>query len=93
MKEILCVVYDYMKTIVIGDDLDRAYANFVYEQLVKFVANVEWYMENWKDNFSDYVDDLMQIAADEIENKGIFDIHNNILDIIEAVEDAGFNRG
>lgn len=84
MKEILQIVYDYMKTIILGDDLDRAYATYVYEQLVKFEANLPWYLENWKDNFSDYIDDLMQIAANDIENRDLIDIHEAVQDLIEA---------
>lgn len=83
MKEILQIVYDYMKTIILGDDLDREYGNFIYSQLLKFDANIDWYLSNWKDNFSDYIDDLMQIADNDIENKGLYDIHDNILEIIE----------
>ena len=84
MKEILQTVYDYMKNIILGDDLNRAYATVIYEQLVKFDANLDWYMENWKDNFSDYIDDLMQIAANDIENKDIDDIFEKIQDLIDA---------
>ena len=71
MKEALAFVYDYMKTIVLGDDLDWVYGNFVYEQAMLFDKNVDWYYDNWKDNFSGYVDDLLQIAANDIENKKI----------------------
>ena len=84
MRELLKFVYEYMSTIVLGDDLDRIYGNFIYEQMVLFDANIAWYMENWKDNFSDYVDDLMQIADNDIENKGLMDLHDKMLDIIEA---------
>ena len=34
-----------------------------------FVTNLKWYFVNWRDNFSDYVDDLLQIAANELENR------------------------
>lgn len=84
MKEILQIVYDYMKTIILGDDLDRAYGTYVYEQLAKFDANIPWYLENWKDNFSDYIDDLMQIAANDIENRDLTDIHEAVQELIEA---------
>ena len=83
MKEALAFVYDYMKTIVLGDDLDWVYGNFVYDQAEKFDKNVDWYFENWRDNFSDYVDDLMQIASNEIENKGLNDLYEKIQTMIE----------
>lgn len=83
MKEALSFVYDYMKTIVLGDDLDWVYGNFVYEQAQLFDQNVDWYFENWKDNFSDYVDDLMQIASNEIENRGLSDLYEKIQIMIE----------
>ncbi len=83
MKEALSFVYDYMKTIVLGDDLDWVYGNFVYEQAQLFDQNVDWYFENWKDNFSDYVDDLMQIASNEIENRGLSDLYEKLQIMIE----------
>lgn len=83
MKEALAFVYDYMKTIVLGDDLDWVYGNFVYDQAEKFDKNVDWYFENWRDNFSDYVDDLMQIASNEIENRGLNDLYEKIQTMIE----------
>ena len=33
VKEALALVYDYMKTIVLGDDLDWVYGNFVFAQV------------------------------------------------------------
>ena len=44
---------------------------------------MDWYFENWRDNFSDYVDDLMQIASNEIENKGLNDLYEKIQTMIE----------
>lgn len=84
MKETLRLIYEYMSTIVLGDDLDRMYGEFVLEQVKKFDANVNWYLANWKDNFSDYVDDLMQIADNDVENKELYEIHEQIQEIIEA---------
>lgn len=84
MKEALALVYDYMKTIVLGDDLDWVFGNFIYDQAVMFNKNIDWYFENWKDNFSDYVDDLLQIASNEIENRGLDDLYEKIQAMIEA---------
>ena len=83
VKEALAFVYDYMKTIILGDDLDWVYGNFVFAQVEKFDKNIDWYFENWRDNFSDYVDDLMQIASNEIENRGLDDLYEKIQTIIE----------
>ena len=87
MKETLQMVYDYMETIVLGDDLDRVYGNFVFEQIQLFDNNVDWYFSNWKDNFSDYVDDLMQIAANELENKEQNDLYEKMQAMIEAARE------
>ena len=87
MKEALQMIYDYMKTIVLGDDLDWVYGNFVYEQIQLFDQNVDWYFTNWRDNFSDYVDDLMQIAANELENKGQDDLCEQMQVLIEAARE------
>ena len=73
-----------MKTIVLGDDLDWVFGNFIYDQAVMFNKNIDWYFENWKDNFSDYVDDLLQIASNEIENRGLDDLYEKIQAMIEA---------
>ena len=37
-----------------------------------------------RDNFSDYIDDLMQIAANEIENRGLSDLYEKLRDLSEA---------
>ena len=66
MRESLQMIYEYMSTIVLGDDLDWIYGNFVFDQVKAFDKNVDWYFANWRDDFSDYVDDLMQIAANEL---------------------------
>jgi hypothetical protein len=84
MRETLQMIYDYMSTIILGDDLDRIYGEFVFEQLQKFDENIAWYLENWKDNFSDYIDDLMQIACNDIENKGLYDIQEKAQELMEA---------
>lgn len=84
MKEALRFVYDYMKTIVLGDDLDWIYGKFVFEQAKLFDKNIDWYYANWRDNFSDYIDDLMQIAANELENKGMENLFEELQNMIEA---------
>lgn len=84
MKEALALTYDYMKTIVLGDDLDWVYGNFIYAQMEKFDKNIDWYFENWRDNFSDYIDDLLQIASNEVENKGLNMLSEKIQAMIET---------
>lgn len=84
MKEALALTYDYMKSIILGDELDRIYGSFIYEQAELFDKNVGWYYENMRDNFSDYIDDLMQIAANEIENRGLSDLYEKLRDLSEA---------
>ena len=36
MKEALALTYDYMKSIILGDELDRIYGSFIYEQAELF---------------------------------------------------------
>lgn len=52
---------------------------------MQFIKNIDWYFQNWKDNFSDYVDDLMQIAANELENKGMDALCEKLQDMIESM--------
>ena len=50
----------------------------------KFDKNIDWYFENWRDNFSDYIDDLLQIASNEVENKGLNMLSEKIQAMIET---------
>ncbi len=88
LSEMLSVMYDYMSTIILGEDLDRVYGEFVFEQLKKFNANIEWYLNTRNDNFSDYIDDLMQIAHNDIENKGLYGLSREVAEFIQESEDA-----
>ena len=83
MRESLQMIYEYMSTIVLGDDLDWIYGNFVFDQVKAFDKNVDWYFANWRDDFSDYVDDLMQIAANELENKEQENLCEKMQELIE----------
>lgn len=87
MKETLQMIYEYMSTIVLGDDLDWVYGSFLYEQVQLFEKNVQWYFKNWRDNFSDYIDDLMQIAVNELENKGQEDLCEKVQLLNEAARE------
>ena len=83
MRESLQMIYEYMSTIVLGDDLDWIYGNFVFDQVKAFDKNVDWYFANWRDDFSDYVDDRMQIAANELENKEQENLCEKMQELIE----------
>jgi len=39
MRESLQMIYEYMSTIVLGDDLDWIYGNFVFDQVKAFDKN------------------------------------------------------
>ncbi len=56
MREILTLIYRVCTDqMVLEADLDRIYGKFVLEQFEMFDKNIDWYMDNWKDNFSDYI--------------------------------------
>lgn len=92
IKEAFSLVYDYMQTIVLRDDIDWIYGNFLYDQVELFDKNVDWYLENWRDNFSGYVKDLMQIAVNEFENrnmkegKKMCDLCDKLTDLIRSAK-------
>ena len=88
MIEILQALYDYMRTIVFGNDLDRIYGQYVIEQLQKFVANIPWYYEKWNDNYSEFIDALMQIAKDDLESKDLDEFEDEMKALIQKSEEA-----
>ena len=53
------------------------------EQFEMFDKNIDWYMDNWKDNFSDYINDLMRIAVSDIERKKLTDIYEEMRKIMK----------
>ncbi len=78
MKVMLDVVYDYMKTMTLSNDVDLLYGRFIVEQYKKFDANIDWYLENWKDNFSEYIDDMIRVATESLEDKDLDDLWEEI---------------
>ena len=88
MRESLQMIYEYMSTIVLGDDLDWIYGNFVFDQVKAFDKNVDW-----RDDFSDYVDDLMQIAANELENKEQENLCEKMQELIENARERAEYKG
>lgn len=52
-------------------------------KLLSFDKNIDWYMDNWKDNFSDYINDLMRIAVSDIERKKLTDIYEKMRKIMK----------
>lgn len=83
MREILTLIYEYAQTMVLEADLDGIYGKFVLEQFEMFDKNIDWYMDNWKDNFSDYINDLMRIAVSDIERKKLTDIYEKMRKIMK----------
>ena len=89
LKEAFNFVYEYMKSIVLSADLDWIYGKFLYEQAEKFDTNVDWYLENWKDDFSGYVNELMKIAVNEFENRKMLEgeemnkLYNQLRDLVK----------
>lgn len=78
MQVMLDVVYDYMKTMTVESELDRLYGEFVYDQFVRFNSNIDWYLSNWKDNFSEFIDDMIRIAYENLEDRELDDVCERI---------------
>lgn len=89
LKEAFNLVYDYMQAIVLSADLDWIYGNFLYAQAEQFDKNVDWYLANWKDDFSGYVNELMKIAVNEFENRKMLEgeemnkLYNRLRDLVK----------
>ncbi len=81
MREILTLIYEYAQTMVLVHL--RNFWKFVLEQFEMFDKNIDWYMDNWKDNFSDYINDLMRIAVSDIERKKLTDIYEKMRKIMK----------
>ncbi len=78
MKVMLNVIYDYMKSMTLSNDLDLLYGNFIVEQYKKFDENIDWYLANWKDNFSEYIDDMIRVATESLEDLDLDDLCEEI---------------
>jgi hypothetical protein len=78
MKVMLDEVYDYIANFVSGEEQDNIFGKFVFEQYIKFDANIDWYFETWRDTFSDYIDDMIRVAIESLEDKDLDDICENI---------------
>ncbi len=90
MRVMLDVIYDYMKRMTVGNELDNYFGKFIYEQYLKFDANMDWYFTNWNDNFSEYIDDMIRIASEVLEDKNLDDICEDIrLHRKESLEKRG----
>lgn len=68
MQVMLDVVYDYMKTMTIPNELARSFGEFIFSQYVQFDTNIDWYLSNWSDNFSEYIDDMIRVATEMLED-------------------------
>ena len=90
MKVMLDVVYDYMKSMTLSNDLDTLYGHFIVDQYKKFDSNIDWYLENWKDNFSEYIDDMIRVATESLEDRDLDDLCEEIrLHRKSAIEKRG----
>ena len=71
MRTMLDTVYEYMGSITPAADLDSLYADFVLKQYYAFDKNIGWYESKWKDNYSEYLDDLIRVAVEDLELKDL----------------------
>ncbi|MBQ2827806.1 MAG: hypothetical protein IJF20_01040 [Clostridia bacterium] len=78
MKVMLDVIYDYMKRMTLPNELNNQYGKLVLEQYKKFDANIDWYLEKWHDNFSEYIDDMIRVASETLEERELDDLCEEI---------------
>ncbi len=78
MHVMLDVVYDYMKRVTSANELNNVYGEFVYNQYIKFDNNIDWYLSKWNDNFSEYIDDMIGVALETLEDRELDDICDKI---------------
>ena len=80
MRVMLDVVYDYMKTMTLESELSNTFGKFVYDQYVKFDGNIDWYLSKWNDNFSEYIDDMIRVATERLEELDLDNLCEEIKD-------------
>ena len=78
MKVMLDVIYEYMSHMTQANELDNEFGKVIYDQYVKFDQNIDWYLANWNDNFSEYIDDMIRVASEVLEDKELDDVCENI---------------
>lgn len=78
MKVMLDVIYNYMASMTLENELDIAYGNFIFEQYKQFDQNIDWYLSNWNDNFSEYIDDMIRVASESLEDRNLDDLCEEI---------------
>lgn len=78
MRVMLDVIYDYMKKITLANELDATYGKFIYDQYIRFDKNIDWYLSTWNDNFSEYVDDMIRVAIESLEDRELLDLCDEI---------------
>lgn len=78
MRVMLDVVYDYMSAMTPANELNNVYGKFVYDQYIKFDSNIDWYLSKWNDNFSEYIDDMIRVASESLEDRELDDLCDDI---------------
>lgn len=78
MKVAFEFIYDYMAKMTPPNELDVEFGKVVYDQYIKFDNNIDWYFSKWNDNFSEYIDEMIRVALEILEDKELDDINKQI---------------
>jgi len=78
MAAILEEVYTYIGTLVAETELNSTYSAFILEQYKKFNANLDWYFSRRADNYSGYINDLIRVALEDLEEKELLKEYDEI---------------
>ena len=90
IKVMFNFIYDYMKRMTNENELNAEFGRFLYDQYIKFDKNIDWYLEKWNDNFSDYIDDMIRVATEMLDDLDLDDMSRKLrMHRKQAVEKRG----
>ena len=81
MRVMFETVYEYMASMTMETELANEFGKFVFDQYMKFNQNISWYRENWKDNFSGFIDDMIINITEMLEDLELYRLVKEIRDI------------
>jgi hypothetical protein len=91
MRVMLDTFYEYMKNVTVESELNNVFGKFVKEQYEIFESNMNWYYTGWKDNFSEYISDMIRVAVETLEDKEMVSIGEEIKKAQDKFERAREN--
>lgn len=87
MRVMFETVYEYMSSMTMETELANEFGRFVYDQYMKFRDNISWYRENWKDNFSGFIDDMIINITEMLEDLELYKLVKEIRDLNNEEEE------